>query len=95
MLRDQLEAAFWQVLAYEHDGMIAEADWARTNCAACAARLREGYDPHPDLGPEAADAMIAWAVHYARISFASDLKMERFRDWRANRDRLYGAGDPD
>ena len=85
VLRDEVEAAVWQVLAYQHDGMTAEADAAKARSAQWAARLREAYDPHPALGPDAADAMIAWAAHYARITFASDLKMERFEDWRTRR----------
>jgi hypothetical protein len=86
-LRDSVEAAFWRVLAFQHDGMAAEAEAAAAQCADCATRLRQTYDPHPALGPDAADATIAWAVHYARITFASDLKLERFRDWRVQRDR--------
>jgi hypothetical protein len=85
-LRDAVEAAFWHVLAFQHDGMTAEAEAAASHCTDCAAALRRAYDPHPALGPDAADATIAWAVHYARITFASDLKLERFRDWRVQRD---------
>jgi hypothetical protein len=86
-LRDDVETSFWHVLACEHDGLIAEADEATVACLECASRLRAVYDVHPALGPDAADAMIAWAVHYARISFASDLKMEKFRNWRVRRDK--------
>ncbi|MGE0223168.1 MAG: hypothetical protein AB7F35_12365 [Acetobacteraceae bacterium] len=87
LLRDAVETSFWHVLAWEHDGLTTEAEAARAACAEHARQLRSAYDPHPALGPEAADAMIAWAVHYARITFASDLKLERFRDWRARRDK--------
>ena len=61
-LRREVEAAFWHLLAYQHDGMTAEAEAAQQRCITWVSQLRQAYDPHPALGPEAADAMIA-TVH--------------------------------
>lgn len=66
----ELFRTYWIVLAYEQDGLAEQAEAARQDCAERARQLREAFDPHPALGPEAADAMIAWEVRFARESFA-------------------------
>lgn len=68
---------FWDVLAYEQDGMEEEASAARQECAEAAQALRSQFDPHPELGPEAADLWIALEVHAARRDFASALEEEQ------------------
>lgn len=65
--------AFWDILVFEHMGKPAKAEVARCECRKAADHLRCKFDAHPEVGPEAADAMIAWQVHYARKLFASDV----------------------
>ena len=69
--------AFWDVLAYEQDGMGEEAHAARQQCAEAARVLRSQFDPHPKLGPEAADRWIASEVQEARRDFAKALGEEQ------------------
>lgn len=65
----------WNVLAYEHDDMVAEADAARRNAADCADAFRAYSDPLD--GPEASDLFVIWAWEMAREGFLSNLKWER------------------
>ncbi len=76
----EVRAAFWKVLACEHDGMTIEAEEARQSCLKTVQKLRRSFDSHPTVGPDAADGMIAWAVHYARNDFANDLRHQT--NWR-------------
>jgi hypothetical protein len=76
----EVRAAFWKVLAFERDGMAIEAEAARQDCLKAAQQLRRSFDSHPKVGPDAADGMIAWAVHYARNDFANDLR--HHTNWR-------------
>lgn len=85
----EIEATFWNVLCFEHDGMEKQAAAAREECRQCADWLRRNLDERPGYGPEASDALIAWYVHYARQKFARDLANDT--DWRQRRgiQRLY------
>jgi hypothetical protein len=79
-LYSEVRATFWKVLACEHDGMTIEAEAARQDCLKAAQKLRRSFDFSPSVGPDAADGMIAWAVHYARNDFANDLRHQT--NWR-------------
>ncbi len=68
---------FWNVLAYEQDNMEEEARAARQECVEAAQALRAQFDPHPWLGPEAADLWIASEVQAARRDFANALEEEQ------------------
>ena len=90
ILRLEVRHTYWNMLAYEHDGLTETAETAKRECAACAEKLRQFFDPIPGLGPEAADACIAEEVNEARREFANDLRreqrsQERMRDpdWAA------------
>jgi hypothetical protein len=72
-LYTEVRVAFRKILAYEHDGMTIEAEAARQDCRKAAQKLRRLLDSHPTVGPDVADGMIAWAVHYARKDFTKDL----------------------
>ena len=76
----RLRWAFWDVLAYEQDGMEEEAQAARQACTEAARVLRSQFDPHPKLGPEAADRWIASQMQEARRDFAKVLEQER--EWK-------------
>lgn len=68
---------FWNVLAYEQDDMEEEARAARQEYAEAAQALRARFDPHPRLGPKAADLWIASEVQAARIDLARALEEEQ------------------
>jgi hypothetical protein len=72
-LYTEVRAAFRKILACEHDGVTIEAEAARQDCRKAAQKLRRLLDSHPTVGPDVADGMIAWAVHYARKDFTKDL----------------------
>jgi hypothetical protein len=75
-LYEEVRATYWNILAHEHDSLTEEAGAARQACVKAAQQLRRSFDSHPTAGPDAADAMIAWAVHYARKDFAKDLQLD-------------------
>ena len=66
---------YWNVLAFEHDGMEAEAEAARRNAADCARLLREYSDPLDD--EEASEVRVAWAVEMGRWYMRRWLEHER------------------
>ena len=76
ILYQAVSATFRKVLVYEHAGMADEAEAARRECAECVRRLRARFDPDPMLGPEVADAVIAWCVRQGRERFGKDLAGE-------------------
>lgn len=57
--------------------MEEEACAARQECAEAAQALRAHFDPHPELGPKAADLWIASEVQAARDDFAKALEEEQ------------------
>ena len=67
---------YWQVLGYEHYGMAAEAEPAKTACARQAQALR-AYLAEQGRTPAEEDAEIALVVREARRRFAADLAAER------------------
>jgi len=77
IVRLDLRATFWNLLAYEHDGLTERVEAYRHECARCADTLRQHFDPHPALGPQAADACIAEEIDAARREFAHDLEREK------------------
>jgi hypothetical protein len=85
---EKVYRAFLDLLASEHNQLAAEAEVARERCDKAVVELRAWFDPHPDLGPEAADAMIAWQVRYARESFAQELELDIASKARAFENRL-------
>jgi hypothetical protein len=76
-IRLDVRTTFWNVLAYEHDGMAERVEAYRHECARSVEILREHFDSHPDLGPEVADACIAEEIDAARREFTHDLEREK------------------
>jgi hypothetical protein len=87
-LYSEVRAAYWKVIACQYDGREKEVETSRQECLKAAQQLRRTFDSHPTVGPDEADAMIAWAVHYARKDFEKDLLHQT--NWR---DRLGLPGD--
>jgi hypothetical protein len=82
--------AFLDLLASEHNGLADQAEAAKERCDKAVVELRAWFDPHPDLGPDAADAMIAWQVRYARETFAQELELDIASKAKAFESRLRG-----
>jgi hypothetical protein len=80
--------SYLDLLACEHHQQTAAAASARERCDKAASELRRWFDPHPDLGPEAADAMIAWQLRYARERFTQELELDIASKARAFEDQL-------
>jgi hypothetical protein len=91
-LYNEVRAAYWKVIACEYDGMQKEVEAARQECLKAAQQLRRTFDSHPTVGPDEADAMIAWAVHYARKDFEKDLQHQT--NWRDRLGRSSLPGEP-
>ena len=79
-LYSEVRAAYWKVIACQYDGREKEVETSRQECLKAAQQLRRTFDSHPTVGPDEADAMIAWAVHYARKDFEKDLLHQT--NWR-------------
>ena len=91
----EVQHGYWDVLAYEHDGMTEQAARAREAFNQSVQQLRDAYDSHPELGPDAADEMTDRAIQQAQANFAEDVRNEKGlnwhgrqrRDWRERRGR--------
>lgn len=89
-----VQDTYWDVLAFRHDGMEAEAQVAEQRCSLAADQLRAAFTREKWLGPDfdqAADAAIAWAVKHAEQLFAANLSGSPYaEDWRARRGKPRG-----
>ena len=81
----EVQHSYWDVLAYEHDGLTEQAAEAREVFNHSVEQLRDAFDTHPGLGVRAADCVTGEAIEEARADFAAALRRE-------GQPRLFGEG---
>ena len=79
ILLSEVMWTYWDVLVFERLGKPVETRVAREDCRIAVDNLRNSFDKHPEVGPEAANAMIAWQLHHAREAFAADMARGKWR----------------
>jgi hypothetical protein len=85
ILSSEVRRSYWDVLAYQHDGITEAVASARIDFTECVQRLRDAYDVQPELGQVAADEMTDRAIQQAHADFAADLARPDWRDDRTRR----------